>query len=370
MFGDAYSDARVLVTGHTGFKGSWLCEWLLGLGAKVYGVALDPPSDPSLYHQLDLVTRIERDHRIDIRDGKALSDAVAKTNPDFVFHLAAQPLVRTSYEKPVETMEINVLGTLLLLEAIKKAGIPCATVIATTDKVYVNRERAEGYSEEEPLGGHDPYSASKAAVEIVADSWRKSFGLTGGSEGTLATARAGNVIGGGDWALDRIIPDCMRALKAGKEIEVRNSSATRPWQHVLEPLSGYLWLGTLLKRAKLVDLATKDVCSAFNFGPNDESNQNVQSLVTEVLRHWPGTWKDTSDAKAPHEAGLLHLSIRKAHELLRWEPVWNFQETVEATVSWYRESTSPNGSNPSSLCQDQIESYTAAARAKSIAWAE
>ena len=243
MFCGLYAGKRVLVTGHTGFKGSWLCEWLLGLGAKVTGYSLSPPTQPALFEQLGLAGRLR--HIIgDIRDLPGLSRALRKARPDFVFHLAAQPLVRDSYANPVETFAVNLMGTVHVLEALRSVRHPCAAVFITTDKCYENREWAYGYREDDPLGGSDPYSASKGAAELAISSYRRSF--FGSHPVRIASARAGNVIGGGDWAVDRIVPDCMRALEKGKPIPVRNPKATRPWQHVLEPLSGYLWLGACL----------------------------------------------------------------------------------------------------------------------------
>ena len=323
------------MTGHTGFKGTWLCEWLLSLGAEVVGLALDPPTEPSLFNQIGLGGRLQ-DIRGDIRDSEGVKKTVLEIAPDFIFHLAAQPLVRESYQKPVETYETNVMGTVHVLEALRAYEGSCVAIMITTDKCYENREWMHGYREEDPLGGYDPYSSSKAAAEIVVAAYRRSFFKEG--KKAVASARAGNVIGPGDWAKDRIVPDCVRALQQKEVVQVRNPHATRPWQHVLEPLGGYLSLAAHLSdslskgdHAKLSGLA-----SAFNFGPNAESNRPVRCLVEEILHHWPGQWKDTSDPRSVHEASLLHLTIDKARHLLGWHPAWNFQETIQKTAEGYQ----------------------------------
>jgi len=333
-----YNGKRVLVTGHTGFKGSWLCEWLLALGAEVHGFALQPPTNPSLFEQLELSKRIAR-HRIgDVRDAEALRDFVSETRADYVFHLAAQPLVRLSYEQPVETFSTNVMGTVHLLDAVRLAARPCAVVAVTTDKCYENREWLHAYREEDAMGGFDPYSASKGAAELVIAAYRRSF--FGESSGIrLGSGRAGNVIGGGDWASDRIVPDCVRSLQRGEVISVRNKVATRPWQHVLEPLSGYLLLGTALAGNSALPFPAETYASGFNFGPALESNQTVAALVQEVLGHWAGSWEDCSDPTAPHEAVKLNLATDKAFHLLNWQPRWSFAGTVEKTVSWYHSAS-------------------------------
>ena len=327
-----WTGRRVLLTGHTGFKGSWLALWLSELGARVTGVGLKPDTTPNLFSQLQLAQRLERHHIDDIREPQALAEIVQACQPQVVFHLAAQPLVRRSYQDPLGTWATNVQGSLHVLEALKPLQHPCAVVMVTTDKVYENQEWDYGYRESDRLGGHDPYSASKAAAEIAIASWRASFCGTAPHQSphlAIATARAGNVIGGGDWAEDRIVPDAMRALAAGKPIAVRNPTATRPWQHVLEPLGGYLRLAEALA----TDPAPP--CEAFNFGPQLESNRPVGELVTKMLGHWPGEWLDQSDPNAPHEAGLLHLQIDKAHHRLGWQPRWDYATTVARTVAWY-----------------------------------
>ncbi len=331
-----YAGKRVLVTGHTGFKGAWLCEWLLGLGAEVHGIAL-APLKPSLFEALNLADRVKH-NILDIRDAAALSAKIKEIRPDFIFHLAAQALVRFSYREPVLTFETNVLGTANVLEAVRVANLACSVVVITTDKCYENDGRPRSFKETDPLGGHDPYSASKAAAEIVVASYRDSF-FSHGTEVALASARAGNVVGGGDWAEDRLVPDSIRALTVGKPIPVRNPAFTRPWQHVLEPLGGYLLLGAKLEEAR----AKKDAAEiaryaqAFNFGPNPDANRSVRDLVEEVLKHWPGTWEQTHQEKHLKEAPLLSLAIDKARETLGWQPRWDFAETIRETVAWYRE---------------------------------
>jgi CDP-glucose 4,6-dehydratase len=336
-FGDAYRGKRVFVTGHTGFKGSWLCEWLLGLEAEVHGYALEPHTRPSLFHQLGLGERLSRHEIADIRDLVSVRRAIDASRPDIVFHLAAQPLVRRSYAEPVETFATNIMGTVHLLEVVRQLGRPCAVVIVTSDKCYENIEVDHAYRECDALGGHDCYSASKAAAEIVSSAYRRSFFLCPDQGVRIATARAGNVIGGGDWAEDRIIPDCLRHLEKGEPIPVRNAHATRPWQHVLEPLGGYLRLGAhlLAGDTSREEKFPQASCAAFNFGPGPGTDRSVEELVRELLKHWPGAWRDTSDRTAPHEAGRLDLSIEKAREVLGWQPRWTFAHSVAVTVNWY-----------------------------------
>ena len=345
---------RVLLTGHTGFKGSWLALWLLELGAQVRGIALPPEPGPNLFDQLQLASRLE--HRPgDIREPALLRQEVEAFQPEVVLHLAAQPLVRRSYSEPVATWETNVMGTIHLLEALRPLKKPCAAVLITTDKVYRNNEWLYGYRENDPLGGHDPYSSSKAAAELAIASWRASFCGSQAhqtSQLLVASARAGNVIGGGDWAADRIVPDAMRALAAAKPIGVRNPAATRPWQHVLEPLGGYLLLAERLCQQP------GQFEGAFNFGPQLEANRPVRELVEEALRHWPGSWQDQSDPESPHEASLLNLVIDKAYHQLGWMPRWPFQITVERTVSWYRRCQE-QAATALECCLDDLNTYLA-----------
>lgn len=362
LFAGVFRGARVLVTGHTGFKGSWLCEWLLALGAEVTGFALAPDTTPAVFTELGLTSRL-RHFEADIRSADAVRRAVNDTDPDFVFHLAAQPLVRRSYRDAVYTWETNVLGTLHVLEALRYIEKPCAAVMVTTDKCYENREWLYGYREVDALGGHDPYSSSKAAAELAIASWRQSF-FTEGHPVRVASARAGNVIGGGDWAEDRIIPDTIRALVRGEPIHVRNPTSARPWQHVLEPISGYMAIASALK----VRSNDARLVSAFNIGPDHEANQTVSRLVETVLAHLPGTWTDGSAEHGVHEASILQLDNTKIKALIGWCPVWSFAEAVRRTVGWYRDIEAPNSSAVSRTHED-IHAYEAAARRLQIPWA-
>ncbi|MCP9825458.1 CDP-glucose 4,6-dehydratase [Synechococcus sp. EJ6-Ellesmere] len=348
---------RVLLTGHTGFKGAWLLLWLQELGAQVWCYSLEAEPAPNLFRQLAAERPTQSHawhHQVgNLADLAELNALVELCQPEVVLHLAAQPLVRRSYRDPLGTWATNVQGSLHLLEALKPLEHPCAVVMVTTDKVYENREWPHGYRECDRLGGHDPYSASKAAAELAIASWRASFCGTATHQTPhlrIATARAGNVIGGGDWAEDRIVPDAMRALAAGQTIAVRRPKATRPWQHVLEPLGGYLLLAELLAKAGHAH------ASAFNFGPNPEANRSVQELLEEALRHWPGSWSDQSAPQAPHEAGLLQLEISKARQQLGWQPRWDFATTVVRTVDWYR--AVQEGASPMECCLADLEAYT------------
>lgn len=350
---------RVLLTGHTGFKGSWLTLWLLRLGADVWGYALPPEPETSLFTGLGLPQKRPpgsegqlRQLLADLHDLTALRQVVAEARPEVVLHLAAQPLVRQSYLDPLSTWATNVQGSLHLLEALRPLRHPCAVVMVTTDKVYENREWLHGYREPDRLGGRDPYSASKAAAELAIASWRASFCGSAAHQTPhlrIASARAGNVIGGGDWAAERIVPDAMRALAAGQPIPLRNPNATRPWQHVLEPLGGYLRL------AQALVLDSEPPCEAFNFGPTLDSNRPVRELVDTILSHWPGAWVDQSDLGAPHEAGLLHLQVDKAHHRLGWQPRWDYATTIARTVSWYR--AVHDGAGAMACCLEDLEAY-------------
>ena len=355
------------MTGHTGFKGSWLAAWLADLGAEVAGLSLDPNDDQQLFGALNLSDRLHADHRADVRDRAQVAELIAHEAPEFIFHLAAQPLVRLSYEAPAATFEINVQGVVNVLDAVRSSGHQCVIVVATTDKCYENLGWLHAYREEDPLGGHDPYSASKAAAELVVASYRRSF-FSDCRGVKLASARAGNVIGGGDWARDRIVPDCIRALRRGEPIPVRNKVATRPWQHVLEPLSGYLLLAAAMDNPRRVQQPNAvRLCEPFNFGPSLASNRTVAELVEELLTHLPGAWDDRSDAAAPHEASKLNLAIDKAHHLLGWRPAWDFRETIRRTVEWYR--AEEQGADLARLTREQIRDYQAAAYSANIPWA-
>jgi CDP-glucose 4,6-dehydratase len=364
MFNGYYQGKRVLVTGHTGFKGGWLSLWLSQLGARVTGISLPPPTQPSL-HEVIAPKAFAGQIECDIRELEPLAKAIATAQPEILFHLAAQPLVRRSYAEPLETLQTNTVGTAHVLESVRRAGLNCTVIVITSDKCYENREWEFAYRENDPLGGHDVYSMSKAVTELIVASWNRSFFLPSPKLGHVATVRAGNVIGGGDYAQDRIVPDCVRALIEGKPILVRNPGAVRPWQHVLECLSGYLWLGARLA----TEPKGSRLAGAFNFGPEPSARQPVRKLVEQVLNTWPGEWTDGSDPKSVHEATLLSLSIEKAGALLNWHPVWNFAETVKQTMHWYRERHDSGNQSMFELSIGQIDQYATAARKKGLAWA-
>lgn len=361
MFQRIYNNKIVLVTGHTGFKGSWLTAWLRNLGAKVVGISLDLPTDPSHFDAAKMAQGIT-DLRIDLRDQTAIEKAVVAAQPDFVFHLAAQALVRRSYYDPIETWQTNVLGTLHVLEALRKLEHPCAAVIITSDKCYNNVEWVWGYRETDVLGGPDPYSASKGAAELVIRSYVKSY-FTGNDQSVrIAVARAGNVIGGGDWAADRIVPDCVRSWSQGDAVELRSPHSTRPWQHVLEPLSGYLSLAAALsQRPELHG-------EPFNFGPPAQQNHTVLELVEHMAQYWDQVrWQDVSQSTAgPYESGLLKLNCDKALHYLQWQAALGFEETVRLTAEWYRAYYQQPKIDATT--STQIETYTAIAEQKGLIW--
>lgn len=329
LFGGVYSGRRVLVTGHTGFKGSWLAFWLRSMGANIAGLSLDPDTGPSHWDLLGLDD--VADYRLDLRNAAAVREIVALHRPEMIFHLAAQPLVRRSYRDPVGTFDTNVMGLVNLFEAVRDCPSVRTVINATTDKVYEDHEITQGYRESDPLGGHDPYSSSKACSEIVSSCYRKSF-FNGNAERhptSLATARAGNVIGGGDWAEDRLVPDMVRAAIAGHAIKIRNPDAIRPWQHVLEPLSAYLRLGQLLSENDVY-------AEAWNFGPRSEDERSVKDLVSLMSDTWPGIHIELDSEKHPHEAAALQLNCDKAKTALGWHPVWRLETAVKKTGVWYR----------------------------------
>jgi CDP-glucose 4,6-dehydratase len=326
LFANIYRNKRVLITGHTGFKGSWLSLWLTKLGAQVTGVALPPEVKPNHWDLLNL--GIE-DHRIDIRNFDAIKRVMNEVQPEIVFHLAAQPLVRRSYRDPLETWSTNVMGTANVLEACRHQSSVRAIVAVTTDKCYENKEWPWGYRENDSLGGHDSYSASKACSELVSASYRNTF-FNDADAPLLATARAGNVVGGGDWSEDRLIPDLVRSIQLQECLEIRSPSATRPWQHVLESLSGYLVLGQNLLAGK------KEFAEAWNFGPEPEGNKTVDEVLNKLQVYLPElVWK-ISSINQPHEANLLYLDSSKARRNLQWQPVWNINDTLLRTADWYR----------------------------------
>ena len=360
-FADCYRGRRVFVTGHTGFKGAWLAEWLGALGAEVTGYALDPPTKPSLFEALDLGSRL-RHVVADVRDRDRLAAEVQASQPSVIFHLAAQAIVRRAYAEPHETFETNVMGTVNVLEAARACPSVRAVVIVTSDKCYENHEGDRAFRETDPMGGRDPYSASKGCAELVTAAYRDSF-FAGGA--AVASVRAGNVIGGGDWAADRIIPDCARSLAAGDPVVVRNPDAVRPWQHVLEPLSGYLWLAALLLRDG------RRYEGPWNFGPGDhDADRPVRWVVERFLEEWgSGSWTTPADSgHQPHEAHGLSVDSAKARDQLWWAPVWDTQTAVRRTASWYREyHRAP--ATARALVEDHLRAYQDDARAAGLPWA-
>lgn len=364
MFRGFYRGKRILITGHTGFKGAWLALWLSELGAKIHGFSLGPVGRPSFYETLGKGV-FASEASGDIRDLATLKKLIRKVRPDLIFHLAAQPLVRRSYAEPLETLTTNALGTANLLDALRQVKSPASVVVVTTDKCYENRNWNHGYRESDALGGHDVYSASKAAAEIIAHSWRRSFFEPDDKLGRIATARGGNVIGGGDYAEDRLVPDCVRATVSGKPLAIRNPSATRPWQHVLDCLSGYLTLG-----AKLVSEPEDEVLSgAFNFGPGARSNRTVRELVQQARHNMPMKVRMPRGKSGPHEAKLLHLSTDKAAAVLDWYPAWDFAESVDHTMAWYSRRHREKAGGMADFSREQIETFTTDARSKVIPWA-
>lgn len=346
-FLDFYKNKKVLVTGHTGFKGGWLTIWLQKLGAKVVGYSLDPIYDEGIYLSSGIQDYIV-DYRDDIRDLKKLNDIFDNEKPEIVFHLAAQPLVLDSYLNPAETFEINVQGTVNVLEAIRKSETVKSAVIITTDKCYENKEWVWGYRENDPLGGHDPYSASKGAAEIVISSYNNSFFKHNSTVG-IASARAGNVIGGGDWSKNRLIPDIIKSIKNNKPIEIRSPLSTRPWQHVLEPLSGYLLLGYKLWHNPEV------FSGPWNFGPYSQEFYTVGLVVDKIINFTKSSnWIDISDKSKLHEANLLMLDISKAIQKLNWKPILNLEESIELTLNWY---LNPTNLNIMQMTLDQLTEY-------------
>jgi len=364
-FAGAYEGRRVLLTGHTGFKGAWLCTWLLELGADVTGYALDPPTTPSAFELCELAGRI--DHRVlDVRDASALARVVEEAKPAFIFHMAAQSLVRPSYEDPADTFDTNVMGTVNVLEAVRRAGRPCVVVVVTSDKCYRNAGSPTRYAETDPMGGRDPYSASKGCAELAVSAYRRSFfpGDKYSKHGiAVASVRAGNVIGGGDWARDRLVPDIIRAVGAGRPAAIRSPDAVRPWQHVLDPLSGYLRLG-----ARMLDEGGEGLAEAWNFGPDRESAVTVRELADRVVRAWgEGRWEAAVESAAPHEAAFLGLCCDKAVERLGWRPVYDLDAAVEATVAWHRRAEEQ--ADMFAFTVGQIREYVDRARALGVAWA-
>jgi CDP-glucose 4,6-dehydratase len=356
-----YAGKRVLVTGHTGFKGGWLSSWLGELGARVSGWALDPATTPSLFTLASIGESID-DARGDVRDVVKTRARIEAVKPDVVFHLAAQAIVRASYDDPVETMATNVMGTVNVLDAVRKLDQPCVVVVVTSDKCYENTDSVYGYRETDALGGSDPYSASKACAEIVTASYSKSF-FADGSKVRAASARAGNVIGGGDYAADRLIPDLVRAIQKSEPVRLRNPSFVRPWQHVLEPLAGYLWLAARLMRDD-----GRDVVGPWNFGPAADGFRTVQEIATRAMSALGGRGIEIGESDpAKKEMTFLTLSTDKARRRLDWAPVWDVDRGIEETMEWYRAVSA--GGSARAITQKQIRAYTSDAEARGVRWA-
>ena len=338
---------RVFLTGHTGFKGSWLSLWLASLGAEVKGYALSPPTSPSLFDEAKVGKLI--DSKIgDIRDQDALYESMIEFNPNILIHMAAQPLVRYSYDAPIETYEVNVIGTAKVLEVARSCSNLKAIVNITTDKCYENDERSQGYKEDDPMGGHDPYSSSKGCAELVASAYRRSFLQEQGIG--LASVRAGNVIGGGDWSDDRLIPDILRSFEKVDPVVIRNPKATRPWQHVLEPLSGYLILAQKLYKDQ------EEYAEGWNFGPNDNDAKPVDWILDKMIAKWPNSSWKIDASSSPHEAGFLKLDISKAKLKLGWKPIWELNYTLEKIIAWHQAWL--NKEDMQAVCLAEIKEYT------------
>ncbi len=366
MFNNIYKNKKVLITGHTGFKGSWLTVWLLKLGANVVGVSKDIPTQPSMFEELRLEKKIKH-YQDDIRDLPTMIDIISNEKPDFLFHLAAQPIVSLSYSNPIETISSNVIGTANILEALKISNHNCTVVMITSDKAYDNIEQVWGYKEDDKMGGKDIYSGSKGAAELIIKSYYHSFFKNKKSNIKLAIGRAGNVIGGGDWAQDRIVVDCMKAWSKEEAVEIRSPEATRPWQHVLEPLSGYLNLGAEL----YIDDSLHG--EAFNFGPRAEQNHTVRQLLEDLSKYWH--FKNANDAFSVtdnipfHEAGLLKLNCDKALSRLKWQANMTYQDTIRFTSQWYF-SFYKQDCDIIDKTISQIEEYECMAKEKGLVWTE
>lgn len=367
MFNDVFKGKKVIITGNTGFKGTWLTLWLHHLGADIVGISKDIPTNPSLFEELKLTDKI--DHRFaDICNLEEMKNIFQETQPDFVFHLAAQPIVSFSYEDPVSTMNTNIMGTVNILESLRTLTKDCHAVMITSDKCYDNVEWIWGYRENDALGGKDPYSASKGAAELVIKTYFHSYFNKPDSKVKIVSVRAGNVIGGGDWALNRIVPDCMRAWSENQKVKVRNPNSTRPWQHVLEPLSGYLRAAQVLFENKV-----KITGEPFNFGPNADQNHTVLELLEAISTHWDFQTVEEkfiieSDSSF-HEAGLLKLNCDKALFHLQWKPVLDFKNTAHFTGSWYNTFYNIKDDNIFEFTSNQIQEYADQARQKGLAWA-
>lgn len=367
IFGSIYQGKRVLVTGHTGFKGAWTSLFLNLLGAHVFGYALAPKTHLDMYGLLP-PELFAHEWLADIRDEEVLRRALEESKPDLIIHMAAQPLVRESYEKPLETFSVNAFGTLLLLETVRSLSLPSAVMIVTSDKCYHNDDQGRPFEERDPLGGKDPYSLSKAVAELITASWRSSYFQHDPCLGPLVSVRAGNVIGGGDYSEDRIVPDCVRSQIKGTPLLIRHPSSTRPWQHVLDCISGYLALGqAILTRPPPLE----DKMSAFNFGPSTDAERTVDELVDAFFKDWPGRWVSAPDASTKREAVRLSLNSDKAKSLLGWHPTWDFQTSVRHTSKWYSERHLYNKQKHEmfELSQRQVIDHSKDAASSGMAWA-
>ena len=358
-----FNNKTVLVTGHTGFKGSWMCIWLNSLGAKVIGCSIDIASEPSNFIESE-VSKFVVDIRVDVRDQNKISNLILKYQPDFIFHLAAQALVNDSYENPLETITTNAIGTANILEATRNLNQKVVVVMITSDKVYDNKEWVWGYRETDSIGGKDPYSASKGMAELAIKTYISSFYQKTSSNVRIGVARAGNVIGGGDWAIDRLVPDCMKAWSKNQIVEIRSPNSTRPWQHVLEPLSGYLTLACNLSNSKNLH------GEAFNFGPHANQNYSVKEIIDEMSKYWDYVrWLDVSNKKGNiHEAALLKLNCDKALFKLNWAPVMEFNETVKMTIEWYKYYYENQTSSMLEFTLSQINDFSNLAKNRHIVW--
>lgn len=366
MFNNIYKDKKVLVTGHTGFKGTWLTTWLLKLGADVIGISKDIPTNPSMFEELKIEEKIKH-YQEDIRDLEKMVDIISKEQPEFLFHLAAQPIVSTSYSDPIETISSNVMGTANILEALRISNDKCTAIIITSDKAYDNVEQVWGYKEDDKMGGKDIYSGSKGAAELIIKSYYHSFFKNEDSNIKLAIGRAGNVIGGGDWAKDRIVVDCMEAWSKEKIVEIRAPKATRPWQHVLEPLSGYLNLGQVLYEDESLH------GEGLNFGPRAEQNHTVEDLLIDLSKYWHfddvnNAYKVTGNIPF-HEAGLLKLNCDKALFHFKWQANLEYKDTIRFTSEWYYDFYRTK-KDILEKTLEQIEEYESMAKAKDLKWTE
>jgi CDP-glucose 4,6-dehydratase len=361
LFNNSYKNRTVLVTGATGFKGAWLCTWLNKLGADVVGYSLKPPTNPSMFEICNLESKITNIIG-DVRDYSNLLNVFEEHKPEILFHLAAQPLVRLSYKSPIETYETNVMGTVNLLESAKNTDSVKSVVVITTDKCYENKEWVYGYRESDPMGGYDPYSSSKGCAELVVSSYRNSF--YNERRIALSSARAGNVIGGGDWAEDRLLPDFVKSVSQNRSIFIRNPLATRPWQHVLEPLSGYLWLGALSFKDR------EKYSSAWNFGPKDTDVLSVEKILKLAINSWGEGSIELDKNYNPHEANLLKLDISKAATYLKWNPVYDVDSAVKNAISWYKSYYENKDENMYEYTLKQIEQYEKEAKNQNLVWSE